>query len=187
LCLHVLIVLDVEPLRQEIPKLTMILDAQGILQYSVFFDKEEGEIIHCLSKEQIADMFRLNPDDVVVDEAIPASDIPSPESMDEFDEVEVEDVTDQHYPTYQTSDDVNLPDLSDLFSQRSDEVLKRKIEEKEKESDKGPAKIGEADLIQRKKEWLAYMAKEKEHVFLHFLPNLLKFIDYEAAKLKVVF
>ncbi|KAD7116972.1 hypothetical protein E3N88_04240 [Mikania micrantha] len=42
-------------------KLIMILDAQGIIQHSVSYDKEEGEIIHCLTKEQIGELFRLNP------------------------------------------------------------------------------------------------------------------------------
>ncbi|KAD5960655.1 hypothetical protein E3N88_12127 [Mikania micrantha] len=35
--------------------LTMILDAQGIIQHSAIYGKEEGEIIHCLTEEQIAE------------------------------------------------------------------------------------------------------------------------------------
>ena len=75
------------PLRRQLDKtLTMILDAQGIIQHSVSYDKEEGEIIHCLSKEQIVELFRLNPDEVITeDTSVPVTDEPTPEAFDDID------------------------------------------------------------------------------------------------------
>ena len=72
--------LEAVPLRRRLDDtLTMILDAQGIIQHAVSYDKEDGEIIHYVTKEQIAELFRLNPDEVSVDDSsVPASDIPIP-------------------------------------------------------------------------------------------------------------
>ncbi|KAL8224023.1 hypothetical protein R6Q57_019498 [Mikania cordata] len=85
------------PLRRQLDEtLTMILDAQGIIQNSVSYDKEEGEIIHYLTKKQIAELFRLNPDEVIVDEtSAPSFDEPFPEIFDDVEEVILEDITEE--------------------------------------------------------------------------------------------
>ncbi|KAI3686898.1 hypothetical protein L1987_80587 [Smallanthus sonchifolius] len=98
-------VLDVMPLKQQPSKLTYVLDMQGIIQHSVIYDKEEGEIVHCLSKEQIAELFQMNPDEVITEEAsVPTTDYPSSDELEDVDEVEVEDITDQEYPKYTSVD-----------------------------------------------------------------------------------
>ncbi|KAL8265287.1 hypothetical protein R6Q59_023417 [Mikania micrantha] len=112
------------PLRRQLDEtLTMILDAQGIIQHSVSYDKEEGEIIHCLSKEQIAELFRLNPDEVVTDDtSVPSFEEPEPEPFDDIDEVILEDITDEEYPKYTSAED-ELPTFTEPFDQETEDLL----------------------------------------------------------------
>ncbi|KAD0254409.1 hypothetical protein E3N88_44555 [Mikania micrantha] len=140
------------PLRRQLDQtLTMILDAQGIIQHSVSYDKEEGEIIHCLSKEQIAELFRLNPDEVVTDDtSVPSTEEPEPEPFDDVDEVILEDITDEEYPKY-TSDEDELPTFTEPFDQETEDLLVRYLEEQVE------ARKAEADdQKKRKEEWAAY-------------------------------
>ncbi|KAL8245817.1 hypothetical protein R6Q59_007033 [Mikania micrantha] len=97
------------PLRRRLDDtLTMTLDVQGIIHHSVSYDKEEGEIDHYLNKEHIAELFRLNPGEVVVDDSsVPASDLPTPESIDDIDEVILEDL-DEEEATKHTSAEEEL-------------------------------------------------------------------------------
>ncbi|KAL8205514.1 hypothetical protein R6Q57_009065, partial [Mikania cordata] len=147
------------PLRRQLDEtLTMILDAQGIIQHSVSYDKEEGEIIHCLTKEQIAELFRLNPDEVVIDgSSAPSFDEPSPEAFDDVEEVILEDITDEEYPCFKSAE-AELPAFTDAFDQETEELLQRYLEEQVEISKT------EADDIKRKKdEWMAYWDTLKKY------------------------
>ncbi|KAL8265571.1 hypothetical protein R6Q59_023701 [Mikania micrantha] len=96
-------------------KLMMILDAQGIIQHSISYDKEEGEIIHCLSKEQIAELLRLNPDEVDQDhDIVSISDLLTPEAFDDIDEVILEDITEEESTKYTLAKEELLA-FADLF------------------------------------------------------------------------
>ncbi|KAI3814012.1 hypothetical protein L1987_18751 [Smallanthus sonchifolius] len=148
-------VLDVMPLKQKPSKLTYVLDMQGIIQHSVIYDKEEGEIVHCLSKEQIAELFQMNPDEVITEEAsVATTDYPSSDELEDVDEVEVEDITNQEYPKYTSVDGDDLPSFADLFTQQSDEEVNRIIDNKGDEA--GPSTI---DID----EWMEYMAELKKN------------------------
>ncbi|KAD5507936.1 hypothetical protein E3N88_15639 [Mikania micrantha] len=140
------------PLRRQLDQtLTMILDAQGIIQHSVSYDKEEGEIIHCLSKEQIAELFRLNPDEVVTDDtSVPIFEEPEPEPFDDVDEVILEDITDEEYPKYTSAED-ELPIFTEPFDQETEDLLVRYLEEQVEAS-----KAEADDQKRRKEEWVAY-------------------------------
>ncbi|KAD2393298.1 hypothetical protein E3N88_40275 [Mikania micrantha] len=140
------------PVRRQLDEtLTMILDAQGIIQHSVSYDKEEGEIIHCLSKEQIAELFRLNPDEVITDDtSVPVFDEPTPEAFDDVDEVIIEDITDEEYPKY-TSAEEELPTFTDQFDQVTEDLLIRYLEEQVEVS-----KAEADDQKKKKEEWEAY-------------------------------
>ncbi|KAD6118944.1 hypothetical protein E3N88_10215 [Mikania micrantha] len=122
------------PLRRQLDEtLTMILDAQGIIQHSVSYDKEEGEIIHCLTKEQIAELFRLNPDEVITDDtSVPIVDEPEPELFDDIDEVILEDITDEEYPKYTSAED-ELPTFTEPFDQETEDLSVRYLEEQSTE------------------------------------------------------
>ncbi|KAI3821535.1 hypothetical protein L1987_09103 [Smallanthus sonchifolius] len=150
------------PLKQQPSKLTYVLDMQGIIQHSVIYDKEEGEIVHCLSKEQIAELFQMNPDEVITEEAsVPTIDYPSSDELEDVDEVEVEDITDQEYPKYTSVDGDDLPSFADLFTQQSDEEVNRIIDNKEDEA--GPSTIDIDELNERKSQWMEYMAELKKN------------------------
>ncbi|KAL8260979.1 hypothetical protein R6Q59_025028 [Mikania micrantha] len=135
---------DAMPVRRLLDeKLTMILDAQGIIQHFISYDKEEGEIIHCLSKELIAELFRLNPDEVIL-----------------------EDLTEEESTKY-TSAEEELPTFVDLFGLHTEEELKRKIYEKVSGS-----KYLAEDIQKRKDEWAAYWeVLKKESVPLMVTPH----------------
>ncbi|KAI3819500.1 hypothetical protein L1987_13340 [Smallanthus sonchifolius] len=155
-------VLDVMPLKQQPSKLTYVLDMQGIIQHSVIYDKEEGEIVHCLSNEQIAELFQMNPDEVIIEEAsVPTTDYPSSDELEDVDEVEVEDITDQEYPKYTSVDGDDLPSFADLFTQQSDEEVNRIIDNKEDEA--GPSTFDIDELNERKSQWMEYMAELKKN------------------------
>ncbi|KAI3703706.1 hypothetical protein L1987_73900 [Smallanthus sonchifolius] len=155
-------VLDVMPLKQQPIKLTYVLDMQGIIQHSVIYDKEEGEIVHCLSKEQIAELFQMNPDEVITEEAsVSTTDYPSSDELEDVDEVEVEDITDQEYPKYTSVDGDDLPSFVDLFTQQSDEEVNRIIDNKGDEA--GPSTIDIDELNERKSQWMEYMAELKKN------------------------
>ncbi|KAL8196667.1 hypothetical protein R6Q57_024632 [Mikania cordata] len=111
---------EVVPLRRLLDeKLAMILDAQRIIKHSVSYDKEEGEIIHCLTKEKIAELFRLNPDKVVIDDSsVPASNLLTPEAFDDVDEVILEELDDDEETKY-TSAEEELPTFTEFFGQHS--------------------------------------------------------------------
>ncbi|KAI3802335.1 hypothetical protein L1987_30466 [Smallanthus sonchifolius] len=142
-------VLDVMPLKQQPSKLTYVLDMQGIIQHLVIYDKEEGEIVHCLSKEQIAELFQMNPDEVITEEAsVPTTNYPSSDELEDVDEVEVEDITNQEYPKYTSVDGDDLPSFADLFTQQSDEEVNRIIDNKGDEA--GPSTIDIDELNERK-------------------------------------
>ncbi|KAD7477275.1 hypothetical protein E3N88_00411 [Mikania micrantha] len=130
---------DAMPVRRILDeKLTMILDAKGIIEHPVSYDKEEGEIIHCLSKEQIAELFKLNPDEVVLDDdVVPISDLPTLEVFDDVDEVILEDLTEEESTKY-TSAEEELPTFADLFGLHTEEELSRKIDEKVLKKDSVP-------------------------------------------------
>ncbi|KAL8257365.1 hypothetical protein R6Q59_029406 [Mikania micrantha] len=140
------------PLRRQLDEtLTMILDAQGIIQHSVSYDKEEGEIIHCLSREQIAELFRLNPDEVITDDtSVPIVDEPEPEVFDDIDKVILEDITEEEYPKY-TSAEAELPTFTDQFDQETEDLLIRYLEEQVETS-----KAEADDQKRRKEEWQTY-------------------------------
>ncbi|KAD5960922.1 hypothetical protein E3N88_12395 [Mikania micrantha] len=136
----------------------MILDAQGIIQHSVSYDKEEGEIIHCLSKEQIAELFRLNPDEVVTDDtSVPSFEEPEPEPFDDIDEVILEDITEEEYPKYTSAED-ELPTFTEPFDQETEDLLVRYLEEQVEAS-----KAEADDQKKRKDEWAAYWEVLKKH------------------------
>lgn len=86
---------DVAPLQQIKTQLTLILDLQGIVRRLVMYTPEEGEIIHNLTDEQIAKMFKLNANEIVKD--APTVHVESDDELNDVDEIEIEDVTDQHY------------------------------------------------------------------------------------------
>lgn len=136
------------PLRRHLDDtLTMILDAQGIIHHSVSYKKEEGDIIHCLTNEHIAELFRLNPDEVVVDDSsVLASDLPIPESYDDIDEIILEDLDDEEAVKY-TCVEEELPTFTDLFIQHLEDELKHKTEENE-----GDKEASAEDLQGRKEE-----------------------------------
>ncbi|KAL8239559.1 hypothetical protein R6Q59_016126 [Mikania micrantha] len=144
--------IEAVPVRRQLDEtLTMILDAQGIIQHSVSYDKEEGEIIHCLTKEQIAELFRLSPDEVITDDtSVPVFDEPDPETFDDIDEVMLEDITDEKYPKYKSAED-ELPTFTDQFDQAREDLLVRYLEE-QVEASKSEAD----DQKKRKEEWEAY-------------------------------
>ncbi|KAD7116852.1 hypothetical protein E3N88_04120 [Mikania micrantha] len=145
--------------RQLDETLTMIIDAQGIIQHSVSYDKEEGEIIHSLSKEQIAELFMLNHDEVITDDtSVPVFDDPTPETFDDIDEVILEDITDEEYPKYTSAED-ELPTFIDLFDQATKEMLNRYLEEQVEVS-----KSEADDIKQRKEEWKAYWEILKKEI-----------------------
>jgi len=118
---------------------------------SVVYDREEGEIIHSLTTEQIADLIQISPSEVVTE----PSKVPdvSPERFDEADEVEIEDLTGEEYPQYTSNTNDDLPTFTEFFQHQSEDVLNRKIEEKT-----GPSEPSEDDLQQmekNRKEWIA--------------------------------
>ena len=93
---------------------------------------EEGEILHCYSKEEIAEMFGMSVDDVNL-ESEPVifrnqhSDEPS---FEDIDEVIIEDMTDEEYPKYTTDTGETLPTFPEMTAE-FEAVLKRKVEEKQ--------------------------------------------------------
>ncbi|MDV3153375.1 MAG: hypothetical protein Q8755_03300, partial [Candidatus Phytoplasma australasiaticum] len=80
---------------------------QGVLRQGE--ELEEGEIPQKFKKEDIARIFELNLEDVVVEE-----DAQSSPEFPEFDDVEVEDVTEEEYPEMYGDSETSLPTFSDL-------------------------------------------------------------------------
>jgi len=147
---------------------------QGIIQHSIIHDKEEGEILHCLSREQIAELFKLNPDEVEVEEGqihdeqqdlsedseledvddVEIEDIPTVEKPKYNEEIEIEDLTAEEYPEF-VSKDNNIPSFNDLFADLEEEELTRKESEKVQQTEEPDVSQDEAaELEALKQEWL---------------------------------
>ncbi|KAL8261102.1 hypothetical protein R6Q59_025151 [Mikania micrantha] len=115
------------------PKATKVVDVLPVryIQHSISYDKEEGDIVHCLMKEQIAKLFKLNPEEIVEDgTAITASDLPTLEKFDDVDKVIFEYLDDLEPTTY-TYTEEDLPTFVDLFRQQLENKLNRIIDEKD--------------------------------------------------------
>ena len=142
--------MDVTPLQQKPSNLTYILDLQGIVQHSIIH-REEGEIIHNLTKEQIVELFELNPDEVVLEEGEIAGESQTLDDVYEgVDEVIVEDASDDETERYMAGND-DLPSFADIFGRHSEEELTRKISEKEKESSTSTSTASNEEL---RKQWI---------------------------------
>ncbi|KAL8197898.1 hypothetical protein R6Q57_030108 [Mikania cordata] len=101
--------------------------------------------------EHISELFRLNPDEVVIDyTSAPVVDEPSPDIFDDIGEVILEDFTKEDSQKY-TSAEGELPTFIDLFGQATEEELSRHVEE-----NVSGGESSADDIQQRKEEWKAY-------------------------------
>lgn len=149
---------DVVPLQQVNTQLTMILDLQGIVRRSVSYTPEEGEIIHDLTDEQLAEMFRLNPNELVKD--APEVDVVSDDELKDVDEIEIEDVIAKHYPKFTDHEGNVIPNLGDTFGSATFEKLEEMKKEREKDESQAQDLNTNVDL---KAEWAACFAKMKSN------------------------
>jgi len=155
---------DVQPLQSmKFTDLTWILDMQGIIQHSVYHTAEEGEITHSLSKEQIAELFDLNPDEVDdKEEDVPASADPVQDEFVDVDRVEIEDITAEEYPEYISKDQEDLPHIHEFFKQANEQIIKEQLIQKGNVANQTEEE--RIELIKLKKMWIEHMKEEKKKV-----------------------
>ena len=118
-----------------------VIDVVPISMISDIFDDnyeyEEGEYIHSYSKEEVAAMFAMPVEDVYIEEGpmrfTSHSEHSDEQVADDFDEVIIEDITDEEYPKYMSNMGETLPTFPKLNVQK-EALLKRKIDEKKIES-----------------------------------------------------
>ncbi|MDV3199440.1 MAG: hypothetical protein Q8874_02520, partial [Sweet potato little leaf phytoplasma] len=149
---------DPDPINRNIPQNVLFMDPSGIVQGWKDIDEEieEGEIIHSLTKEQIAEIFQLNPDEVIIDQpTVNTSEIP-----DMPEDAEVEEVTDEDIPQYVNPDGSTLPSFEELFAKAAHDVLGRASTKQSSQTTSEPT-VEDQKL---KPEWEHYMKGLKRKV-----------------------
>ena len=80
------------------------------------YEYEEGEYIHSYSREEVGAMFDMQIEDIFL-EAGPVkftNEYSDEQTADDFDEVIIEDVTDEDYPRYTSNMGETLPTFPEL-------------------------------------------------------------------------